>query len=410
MSSLSRNGGGLFDSGLRLHQALSDAGVRVTMLGLQDASTEIDLQSWASLPAQPFPVFGPRSFGYSPALRRYLLNSDFDLLHVHGLWMYPSAAALAWHECHSRPYLVSPHGMLDQWAVRNSRIKKRIAAILYEDKHLQKAACIRALCESEAQAIRAYGLKNPIAVIPNGIDLPELNDEKQKAESRNPVRLLKDSGCRVLLYLGRIHPKKGLVNLIKAWAALRNSQPSTLNSQLDQWVLAIAGWDQNDHEAELKRLASQLDLRWADVRTSNSQPSTLSFQLLFVGPQFGPDKSDCYRNCDAFILPSFSEGLPMVVLEAWAYAKPVLMTAECNLREGLAAGAAIRIETKADSIAHGLEKLIRFPSSDLRALGCRGRALVAERFGWRKIAAEMKQVYEWVLGGGPRPACVAEEQ
>jgi poly(glycerol-phosphate) alpha-glucosyltransferase len=125
--------------------------------------------------------------------------------------------------------------------------------------------------------------------------------------------------------------------------------------------------------------------------------------VVFLGPQFGEDKAACYRNCDAFILPSFSEGLPMVVLEAWAYGKPVLMTPECNLPEGFATGAAIRIETSVDGIAQGLNELFRTPHSALRTLGDNGLRLVREQFAWPKVAAEMKSVYEWVLGGGPRP-------
>jgi glycosyltransferase involved in cell wall biosynthesis len=128
--------------------------------------------------------------------------------------------------------------------------------------------------------------------------------------------------------------------------------------------------------------------------------------VLFLGPQFGDDKAACYRNCDAFILPSLSEGLPMVVLEAWAYGKPVLMTPQCNLPEGFAANAAIRIETSVESIEQGLRELFLTPDSALRGTGERGRALVAGKFTWPKVAAEMKSVYAWALGGGPKPGCV----
>jgi len=125
-----------------------------------------------------------------------------------------------------------------------------------------------------------------------------------------------------------------------------------------------------------------------------------------LGPCFGPEKDALLRRADAFILPSLSEGLPMAVLEAWAYAKPVLMTPECNLPEGFAAGAAIRIDPNAGAIARGLRDLFSAPGSALRAMGWAGRALVEERFTWPKIAQDMKAVYGWVLGQGPRPGCV----
>jgi len=304
--------------------------------------------------------------------------------------------------------------MLDPWAVKNSAWKKRLALLLYEREHLANAACIRALCEAEAKAIRAFGLKNPICIVPNGIDIPEVSSQKSVVSSQkangNEFQVsgfsVSDfaSGRKTLLFLGRIHPKKGLVNLIKAWAVS--------NRKSEEWVLAIAGWDQGGHESGLKRLATELGIAWADVRDSgagsgergvaNLAPSS----LLFLGPQYGEDKAACYRNCDAFILPSFSEGLPMVVLEAWTHGKPVLMTPECNLPEGFAAGAALRIEPSAESIAQGLLLLFQFSISDLQSTGSRGRALVAGKFAWPIIAVEMKSVYDWVLGGGPKPECV----
>jgi poly(glycerol-phosphate) alpha-glucosyltransferase len=130
--------------------------------------------------------------------------------------------------------------------------------------------------------------------------------------------------------------------------------------------------------------------------------------VIFNGPAFGDAKDALLRRADAFILPSFSEGLPMAVLEAWAYGLPVLMTDQCNLPEGFANDAAIRIGTDAESIAEGMRSLLRSPTSDLRSLGRNGRLLVERQFTWPRVAAQMKEVYEWVLGGGTRPGCVRD--
>ena len=129
---------------------------------------------------------------------------------------------------------------------------------------------------------------------------------------------------------------------------------------------------------------------------------------MFLGPQFNEAKTNCYQTCDAFILPSFSEGVPMVVLEAWAYGKPVLMTPECNLPAGFGRNAAIRIETGAGSIAQGLEQLVQARSSDLLTLGANGRRLAAEQFAWPVLGREMNQLYHWILGGGDKPACLVD--
>ena len=310
--------------------------------------------------------------------------------------------------------------MLDPWAVKNSRWKKRIAYFMYEGRHLRTTNCLRALCASEARAIRLLGLKTPIAIIPNGIHLPTLEETKtaeniaRTSQTGDPIcdptsriAALKTDGLKILLYLGRLHPKKGLVNLLRAWAEVQKTA-----GKQGQWVLVIAGWNQGRYEDDLKQLATDLGLSWEDV--SKSRPlATLSpspaSKLLFLGPQFNEAKAACYTCCDAFILPSLSEGLPMVVLEAWVYGKPVLMTPECNLPEGFTAPAAIRIEGSTDSIVNGLGVLLRSSSADLRGLGDRGRTLAGEKFTWPAIARQMSEVYTWMLGGGSRPQCVIDD-
>jgi poly(glycerol-phosphate) alpha-glucosyltransferase len=385
--------------------------MRVNVLGLQDEYSDADLASWLPLHVKAFATWGPRQFGYASQLKQALAEGDEDILHTHGIWQYPSVVAKGWHCETGRPYLVSPHGMLDPWALRNAAWKKRIAYWAYEGEHLRQAACLRALCESEARSMRAYGLRNPICVIPNGIDLPAARGQRSEVGGQLSVASgLKTDGRKTLLYLGRIHPKKGLVNLLKAWAAVQRTEDG--GQRPEEWVLVIAGWEEGGHEVELKRLATELGIPWADVRADKAESRTPTSVLgspasvLFRGPQFGDDKAACYQACDAFILPSFSEGLPMVILEAWAYAKPVLMTPQCNLPAGFAAGAALRLEPSAESIAQAIEELLCTPHSALRNMGENGRKLVLDRFTWARVASEMKAVYDWVLGAGPMPACV----
>jgi len=300
------------------------------------------------------------------------------------------------------PYLISAHGMLDRWAVQNSRWKKAIAHFLYEGAHLQGAHCLRALCDAEARAIRDLGLTNPIAIIPNGIDMPEI-DQDGSEQGNPPWAGFVDRGQKVVLYLGRVHPKKGLVNLIRAWAAVQKSE---VRSQKSDWILAIAGWDQGGHELELKQLATELDVRWKDVRTKGNPGPVAS--VLFLGPQFDEAKTLCYRHCDAFVLPSFSEGVPMTVLEAWVHTKPVLMTPQCNLPEGFAAGAALKMDPGVESVTNALSKMHRMTNVELAIMGSRGHALAAERFAWPRIAQQMTALYTWILGGGAQPACVVD--
>jgi poly(glycerol-phosphate) alpha-glucosyltransferase len=301
--------------------------------------------------------------------------------------------------------MVAPHGSLDAWALRNAAWKKRIAAALFKNRQLNKAACLRALCQSEADAFRAYGLTNPIAIIPNGVEIPEGDLKKPEAGNLKP----ETGGRKPLLFLGRIHPKKGLPNLIRAFKKALDSRPSMLDFP---WQLVIAGWDQGGHEAELIQLCEELGVKSEKLKVEGERkaldprPSTLDSDVIFWGAAFGKDKEELLRRADAFILPSFSEGLPMSVLEAWSYQLPVVMTPECNLPEGFTADAAIRIETSAESIAEGLSTLFSMNDSDLKTMGAKGRELVKERFTWQTVAAQMREVYDWMLGGGAAPGCV----
>jgi poly(glycerol-phosphate) alpha-glucosyltransferase len=258
-----------------------------------------------------------------------------------------------------------------------------MVARLYEDAHLEGAACIHALCDAECDAIRGYGLRNPVAVIPNGVDLPDLSALVAEPEWS---RLL-PTGAKVLLFLSRIHPKKGLVQLIDAWASARRRRVSGI----DKWYLVIAGWEQGGHQVELEQRVRALHLEGL---------------VLFVGPQFGAEKAASFRRADAFVLPSYSEGLPMAVLEAWSYGLPVAMTPECNLPEGFAAGAAIRLVPEGDGMVDGLATLFGINEAERHALGQRGRRLVEQKFVWKRIGAEMTEVYRWVLGQAEKPETV----
>jgi len=389
MDSVSRANGGIFEAERRLQQNLrTQMGIDVQVVGLQDSHTESDRGAWSPLVPVTLSVRGPQAFGFAPGFTDTLIKTDADLGYLVGLWKFPSVAAIRWSNQSGKPLMIAPHGMLDPWALKNSGVKKKIAGWLFQNNQLSRAACLRALCPAESDSIRAYGLSNPICVIPNGIDLPEISDRSALRHALFPP------DKRVLLYLGRLHPKKGLAHLLSAWSKEQSAGKN--------WILAIAGWDQGGHEAELKQQATDLGIDWADNARRDSTSST----VLFLGPQFGDDKEACYRSSDAFILPSFSEGLPMVVLEAWAYAKPVLMTAECNLPEGFAAHAALRMEPTVESIAKGLRQLFMLSREDSLTMGRQGRALVEDRFAWRKLAVQMASVYEWMVDGGPKPDCV----
>jgi poly(glycerol-phosphate) alpha-glucosyltransferase len=376
----SRRAAGIWVGVAQLGKALAEYGLDVEIFGLADDWTAADGPGWDGPPLRLHAVFGKDPFGYAPRLARSLHAQRLSLLHANGLWMYPSLASFRWSRAARRPYLVAPHGMLDPWAVTRAAWKKRLVARWFENAHLAGAACLHALTEAEARAIRACGLANPICVVPNGVDPP--------AEIKRAPPTWADaagSDRKILLFLGRLHPKKGLEGLLAAWRDVRSATGAR------DWMLVIAGWGEAAYRQRLRDIADA---------------HGLGDSLRFVGPQFGADKAASFACADAFALPSLSEGLPVAVLEAWSYGLPVLMTDACNLPEGFAAGAALRIGADRAGIAAGLRQLFALSDAQRRDIGARGRALVRERFTRRSIGEQMAAIYRWVLGGGAPPSCV----
>ena len=383
-ASISRLSGGLLSAMSPLAAELASGCADVEVFAGRDAFTDSDLAYWTGVSPRLFATRPPRFLGYMPRISQELLASDLDVLHSHGIWTYPSIAASIWRKRTGGAEVISPHGMLDAWALKNSSWKKRIAGWGYENRHLHGASCIHALCAAEYQSIRDYGLTNPVAIIPNGVDLPDKAPPPGQPLWAADVPV----GQKVVLFLGRLHPKKGLSQLLKAWSTLAAN-----GQQHHPWHLVVAGWDQQGYRIELERLSVDLGI---------------SRHVHFVGPVYGDEKAASFAFADAFVLPSFSEGLPMAILEAWAYEMPVLMTPHCNIPEGFEAAAAICMEPEPDDIAHGLRQLFALSDVERQALGERGRTLVEKRFSWDSVAGQMCDVYKWLLGDGPKPPSVVE--
>ncbi len=381
-ASVSRKGGGLFPIIQRVSQCLTERGVDVSVFGLEDEFTQKDLPQWAPLRpiiAKPYP---PRSFGFAPSLLPSLKTANCDLTHVHGIWMYPSLASLKWSKRSQRPYIVSPQGMLDRWALANSRFKKLVVGKLYEERHVRGATCIHALSRSEADSIRQFGIKAPICIIPNGVDF-DFTSGFHCPKGKGT----REGGRKIMLFLGRLHPKKGLLQLLSAWDEMKRLRVAGV----DDWELSIAGWSQNNHQSLLEKFVAERGLNES---------------VTFVGPLFGEPKLAALRSASGFILPSLSEGLPIAVLEAWAHRLPVAITEECNLPQGFSAQAAVKLTPDKDGIVQGMRRFLQMTDQERAEMGQRGFGLVQRQFNWNAVTSELLSVYEWMLGGGTPPACV----
>lgn len=356
---------------------LTNLGVDVAAYGADSPHLLEDAKDWRGVPIYAHKAFlGP--FSFMPKLSESLMAFNAQIVHQHGVWQYPSIVASKWRRQTQRPVVISTQGMLEPWALSNSPIKKKLSEVVFERRNLEKASVIHC-SRSEVLGVRSFGLKNPIAVLPNGADLTN-----SKRVWPRPSTFQTDDR-KTLLFLGRIHPKKGISETLQAFARLKILSPNIAC----RWRIVFAGWDDGGHLHGFRNEASALGLD-GDVS--------------FPGPIFGDEKAATLASADAFILASYSEGFPMAVLEAWSHGLPVFKTRSCNIPEGFEAGAAIEITTDVDYLAKCFAQHLESP--DLQNIGDAGRRLVETRFTWPLIAKELLAVYRWLLGDVPQPRCI----
>ncbi|MFL5616087.1 MAG: glycosyltransferase [Gemmatimonadaceae bacterium] len=299
-----------------------------------------------------------------PALRRALKGPPHEcaILHDHGIWLSTNhAAAIVARQAQVRR-VVSPRGMLSQWALNAGRLKKRIAWAFYQRRDLETASLIHVTSHQEADEVRAVGLTAPIAIIANGVNVPRHVEPRIRTDDR-----------RTALFLSRIHPKKGILNLIRAWSLVRPPN----------WKLTIAGPDDKGHSAEVKELATQ---------------EGIAEDVQFTGSVEDADKWRVYADADLFVLPTFSENFGLVIAEALGSGLPVITTTGTPWSALAADRCGWWIEPAVEPLAAALQSATSMSDQERAQMGARGRALVQDQYSWQKAAREMFEAYRWLLG------------
>jgi glycosyltransferase involved in cell wall biosynthesis len=295
-----------------------------------------------------------------------------DVIHNHGLWLMPNVRAAEAAASGPTPLVVSPRGMLAPAALAFSRLKKRAFWALWQGRAIRRAACLHATSEQEYEEIRAFGLTHPIAIIPNGIDLPELS---ARPKAGPPAE-------RIVLSLGRIHPKKGLGSLVRAWSKLEASHPG--------WRLKIVGPPEVGHDDELRALARALGVTRVSIE----------------GPIYGDAKTAAYRESDVFVLPTLNENFGLTVPEALAAGTPAISTKGAPWRGLEQEACGWWIDHGVEPLTVALAQAMALPRDALKAMGDKGRAWVARKFSWDPIARDMLDVYRWLARGAKPPSLV----
>ena len=368
--SISRAGGGVAEAAKSLAQLLaSRPGLDVQVFTLRDAHYEDDIQAWSGINVRASKIFGPKRYGFSPSLASNILSYRPDIVHVHGLWMFHCLAILLWSLATRRPYIVTPHGMLESWIIRRSYIIKRIVSATYQDYFIKRASAIHVLTHKESTDVLALSDHTNIHVVPNFISTNPYDTTSPPTWWSTEL-----SDKRIYLFLGRIHEKKGWRELIRAWEQLAIEDPDFS----DRAALVFCGWidDSDDFLAFLQQ------------RGGN---------IIYAGPQFGADKLNSMRYAHAFVLPSKSEGLPLTVLEAWGVGTPVLMTAACNLPIGFDRAAAVEIGETPEAIAVGLRVAESWTPEERDRLIVAGRRLVSEVFSPSAVGEQMVRLFRRCL-------------
>jgi glycosyltransferase involved in cell wall biosynthesis len=357
-------GGGLGSSAVALHSHMVKAGLRSVLCSTYGTTPQRNESGIAE-----YRRSSPDFLYYSPALRRDAgsLVRDSDVLHGHGLYVGTNFLFGGEARRQRKALVYHVHGMFEPYILNRSRWKKRLVHWLFENRNIRDVRFWRALTTTEAGQIAATGARQPIAVIPNGLDVADFTRPADLDRAiRTPLveRLSKRS--RRLLFLGRIHPKKGLMLLLPAWAKV----------QAADWELVIAGPDEGGHLQEVRARAAELGI--AD-------------RVIFTGLMQGEGKVRLLHTADLFVLPSFSEGLPMGVLEALACGVPVVATRESNVGDLMSDGAGWECSAAVDSLAEALGQALAATESERAERGSTGRRTIEARYGWPSVVKELER-------------------
>src|SRR6266700_556925 len=361
----------------RLCQALAMAGGGARLLsveGTDGRGIAPDDDAGCSFPRDWTSVPLLRELRSSSGLTRALreLAPKADVIHNHGLWLMPNVEAGRAALLARKPFIVAPRGMLSPEALAFSRLKKHVVWALLQGNVVRRASCIHVTSEQEHDEIRDFELKNPVAVIPNGIDIPVLDSRSTAATD----------GGRTVLSLGRIHPKKGLDRLVRAWAQVEFVHP--------EWRLRIVGPDELGHARELAALA-------AEMKTQ---------RMSIEGPVAGDAKTAAYREADLFVLPTLNENFAITVAEALSFGTPVIATKGAPWRGLASEGCGWWVDHGVEPLAAALTDAMAMGRRALQTKGAKGRAWMKRDFSWDCVAHDMLDVYRWLSSGGEVPNTV----
>lgn len=291
------------------------------------------------------------------------------ILHGHSVWRVANLFPLLLNARTPARIVWSPRGTFSEWSWRYRAPLKRPFWHALQRPALRNVACFHATSIAEYEDVRRRGFVDPVAIIPNGVDIP-------RAMKRQPR-------SKKVVFLGRIHPVKGIDLLLPAWRGLAARFPD--------WNLIVAG---------------PLDSAYAQKIACGANSGELP-RVRFPGEVTGERKTALLHDAALIVLPSHSENFAMVVAEALAHGVPVVTTTGTPWREVVARNCGWYIEPTVEALHQAMAMAMSLPLEQLETMGQRGREWMTTDHDWPQLAARMADVYAWLLRGGSRPSCVA---
>jgi glycosyltransferase involved in cell wall biosynthesis len=366
IDSVSNYRSGVHASVLQTCTIMRQNGNQVTLIGANENNSLLDFEN---LNVIGFSNIGPKSLNLLVGLRRWLkLNlNNYDLVSIETIWSFSNYFIVKACKKYNIPYVITTHGMLHPEALKVSSFKKKIAKNSILKSLFKNAIAFHALNSHEKQMIEKYDIKTKIFIIGNGINLPYLANNYLFNGHELYGSFINKNYC---LYLGRLHPIKGVDRLIEAWTKMNYN---------NNWHLVIAGDGDATYESYLKTLYNP----------------TINDNISFVGFVTKQNKDFLYQNASFSILPSHSEAFPMAILESFSYSKPALITTACVFEEALKWNAVIQVESSNDGIYVGLNHFISKNDHEINEMGQNGLKLVQREFLWDAIYKKL--IYEYTL-------------
>lgn len=346
-------------------------------------------EEWAAdysgLPAECFRRFKwnwPEKLSWSSEMEAVSVSNEcreFDILHHHGMWLGIARSSIKWGRRYERPVVIAPHGMLEPWALSQSALKKRLAYMIFDNANLQNAACLHACSLMESKGLYQFGLNKPIAVIPNAVDDSWMQSTGDRSAFFRRHSIVPES--RVLLYMGRLAPIKGLEMLLEA--------------------LPLAGKDAGNYSLVIA--GSGVDNY---VNKLHSMSKTAGAKVHFIGSLYGQEKKDAFASADVFVLPSYSENFGIAAAEALGAGLPTITTTGTPWEELVTRKCGWWVECNTHSLASAISEALAMPESELKRMGENGRRLVESKYTWDRCGKNCLETYQWLLHGGKHPECV----